>query len=241
MQFRDASKVIIMKRKTSVSILIVLLACAILAGCGNNVKEADSAGMPDTGNPEISDQNGEDAPEGEMDPKDGASDNRDEADPFKAEAGDGKEKAADSKEETSAEQSLAQRMAGKYSYHYRDDEYYIMDVVPFGDNLYAFCGTAISEDDTGLAAYSFWTSEFIPYDAKEMADTAGDTVTVNELCFSVMSNAGKYWNPGHQGSITLTDDGLVFQAFRMTISWCRRMTPAGSSLRMSGWRMHLYI
>ena len=116
-----------------------------------------------------------------------------------------------------AGKSLAQRMAGKYSFHYSDedgnDEFYILDVVPFGDNLYAFCGQAMNEDSESLAAYTFWASEFIPYDADEMTSTDGDNVTVNELNFSVMSNAGKYWNAGHKGTITLTDEGLLFEGF----------------------------
>lgn len=106
--------------------------------------------------------------------------------------------------------SLAQRMAGKYSYKYSDEELYIMDVIPFGDNLYAFCGQAMTEDSDSTEAYTFWASEFIPYDADKIT---GDTVTVNELRFSVMSNAGKYWDRGCKGTVTLTDDGLVFEGF----------------------------
>lgn len=124
----------------------------------------------------------------------------------------------ESKEEVApAGKSLAKRMTGKYSYHCSDengnDEFYVMDVVPFGENLYAYCGKAMPENNEDLEAYSFWTSEFIPYDANEMKSTDGDKVTVNELRFSVMSNAGKYWDAGHKGTITLTDEGLVFDGF----------------------------
>ncbi len=128
-----------------------------------------------------------------------------------------KKNKADTKDNSSDQRSLAQRMAGKYSYHYSDDEgndeYFIMDVVPFGDNLYAFCGQAMPDDNESLEAYTFWASEFIPYEEDEMTSTDGDKVTVNELRFSVMSNAGKYWDSGCKGTITLTDDGLVFEGF----------------------------
>lgn len=120
-------------------------------------------------------------------------------------------------EETSDKMSLAKRMTGKYSYHYPgengEEEFFIMDVVNFGDNLYAYCGQAMAEDYESFEAYTFWATEFIPYDADEMASTDGDSVKVNELNFSIMSNAGKYWDSGHSGTITLTDDGLVFEGF----------------------------
>ena len=107
-------------------------------------------------------------------------------------------------------------MAGKYSYHASDgdgEEYCIMDVVPFGNNLYAFCGQAFGNDDESLEVYSFWATEFIPYDADEMGSADGNEAKVNELRFSIMSNTGKYWDSGHEGTITLTDDGLVFEGF----------------------------
>ena len=122
-----------------------------------------------------------------------------------------------SNEETSGSKSLAQRMAGKYSYHYSDqdgnDEFYVMDVVPFGDNLYAFCGQAMPDDYESLEPYTFWASEFIPYDKDEITNPDSDSVTVNELRFSVMSNAGEFWDSGSKGVILLTDDGLVFEGF----------------------------
>ena len=114
-------------------------------------------------------------------------------------------------------ESLAQRMSGKYSYHYSgnngEEEFLIIDVVNYGDNLYAFCGRAMPDDYENFEAYTFWACEFIPYDRSEMASTDGDTVRVNALCFSVMSNAGKYWDSGSTGTVKLTDDGLVFEDF----------------------------
>lgn len=113
--------------------------------------------------------------------------------------------------------SLAQRMAGKYSYHFSgkngEEEFFIMDVVNFGNNLCAFCGRAMPEDYESFEAYTFWTTEFIPYDAKEMASDDGVTARVNALNFSIMSNVGKYWDSGHTRTITLTDEGLVFEGF----------------------------
>ncbi len=116
-----------------------------------------------------------------------------------------------------ADESLAQRMCGKYSYHSGsdgagNDEYLIMNVITFGDNLYAFCGYAMADEES-LESYSFWASEFIPYDAAEMESTEGDSVRVKELRFSVMSQAGKYWDNGQDGTITLTDEGLLFENF----------------------------
>lgn len=114
--------------------------------------------------------------------------------------------------------SLAKRMCGKYSYHYGagdsgEEEYLIMNVFTFGDNLYAFCGYAIAGDDDSLESYSFWASEFIPFDAAEMESSDVDSVQVRELRFSVMSQAGKYWDNGQDGTITLTADGLQFEDF----------------------------
>ncbi len=118
-------------------------------------------------------------------------------------------------EEDNAEKSLAERMVGKYAYHStggNEDEYYIMNVVNFGDNLYAYCGKAMP-DEGSYEAYSFWATEFIPFDADDMSSTDADKVKVNALSFSIMSNAGMYWDAGHEGTITFTDEGLVFEGF----------------------------
>lgn len=116
-------------------------------------------------------------------------------------------------------QSLAKRMCGKYSYHIggngRDnEEYYTMHVVSFGDNLYALCGQARVDDYGSFETYSFWVSEFIPYDADDMRSKDGNQVKVNELCFSVMSNAGKYWGAGNTGTVAVTSEGLLFEDFQ---------------------------
>lgn len=188
-----------MKIKPFAIIMICLMTVMLLTSCGNATEASDST-LKDK--PE----NASEYAEGEEAKNDGAVEEEPEIKEEK-----------DEEEGFVAGKSLAQRMAGKYSFHYSDedgnDEFYIMDVVPFGDNLYAFCGQAMNEDPESLAAYTFWASEFIPYDADEMTSTDDDTVTVNELNFSVMSNAGKYWDAGHKGTITLTEEGLLFEGF----------------------------
>ena len=185
-----------MKRKKYVS-LIFLVICLLLAGCSGNEASAVTEDVPKTSQEEEkADKTAESGEKNESPSKKKK----------KKEAG-----------KASGQKSLAQRMAGKYSYHYSDedgnDEFLIMDVVPFGDNLYAFCGRAMTDDYKSLEAYTFWAAEFIPYDSNETASTDGETVSVNELRFSVMSNAGMYWDAGIKGNITLTDDGLVFEGF----------------------------
>ncbi len=187
--------------KRSIAIIITgLISAALLAGCGRS-KSAELDLKEKTA-----------ALKEKADEKENAEvDKQDEEKPSD------KKEDTDTAEEREAGKSLAQRMAGKYSYHNSDEdgneEFLTMDVVPFGDNLYALCGQAMPEDNESLSPYSFWVSEFIPYDADEMTGTDGDTVTVNELRFSIMSNAGMYWDAGYKGTITLTDDGLVFEGF----------------------------
>ncbi|MCR5302572.1 MAG: SPOR domain-containing protein [Lachnospiraceae bacterium] len=185
-------------RKSLLTIIICLISSILLAGCGSASEDNPGSGPANAGREAEKTED----------------DNEDVQKPEKKNRKNKKDKQAS---KTDGQKSLAQRMAGKYSYHYSDedgnDEFYIMNVVPFGDNLYAYCGQAMPEDYESLDAYTFWASEFIPYDADEMTSTDGDTVTVNELRFSVMSNAGKYWDAGHKGTITLTDDGLVFEGF----------------------------
>ncbi|MCR5734468.1 MAG: hypothetical protein K6G22_07690 [Lachnospiraceae bacterium] len=181
-----------MKRRILAAVLISLLCTMFIAGCAKNTDN----GLKDT--LEIAKEKTEERDQDEV--KSEKSNESNEA-----------------KEDKAGEESLAQRMAGKYRYCASDkdeeEEYYIMDVVPFGNNLYAFCGQAFSDNDESLEAYTFWATEFVPYDADEMSSTDADKVRVNELCFSIMSNAGKYWDAGHTGTITLADDGLVFEGF----------------------------
>ncbi len=114
-------------------------------------------------------------------------------------------------------ESLAKRLCGKYSYHLGGDdgtEYLIMNIVSFGDNLYAFCGNAFAEEGVStLSAYSFWATEFVPKDASGLKDTDADSVDVTAFRFSSMSNAGRYWDSGRWGSISLDPMGVVFRFF----------------------------
>ncbi len=141
-----------------------------------------------------------------------------EAMPSEESFSDGEPETESHESTADAGRSLAERLCGKYSYHAwiedsEQDGFLILNVVEFGDNLYAYCGQAMADDYRSLEAYSFWASEFIPFDAGEMKSTEKDSVKVNELSFSIMSNAGKYWNEGVSGTITYTAEGLVFEGF----------------------------
>ena len=114
-------------------------------------------------------------------------------------------------------ESLAKRMTGKYSFDTEDDDpendkCLIMNVVEFGDNLYAYCGEAM-KDDGQIEAYSFWATEFIPLAAGDMSAKTSDSAKVCALNFSIMSNVGRYWDSGREGTIALTDGGLLFEGF----------------------------
>ena len=202
-----------MKRSNLVRFLVCAVSCSMLAGCGG------VSNMPESKAAEKQEESAEENKETSDD--ESAESAGDEAAPEKNEDASKEEKSTDknngSDKLNSENKSLARRLAGKYSYHYGgengDDEYYIIDVVPFGDNLYAYCGQAMAEDTKNLNAYSFWACEFIPDDPEELKSEYRDMVTVNELRFSVMSNAGLYWDQGQKGTITLTDEGIVFEGF----------------------------
>ena len=202
-----------MTRSNLMRFLVCAVSCSMLAGCGGVTKTAESNVT------EKQEESVEESKETSDDSSAESSEN--ESVPEKNEDTSKEEKSADknngSGNSKSENKSLAKRLSGKYSYHYGgengDDEYYIMDVVPFGDNLYAYCGQAMAEDAEKLGAYSFWACEFIPNDSDELKSEYRDMVTVNELRFSVMSNAGLYWDKGKKGTITLTDEGILFEGF----------------------------
>ena len=176
-----------------INLMISVICAAFLAGCANS-----PAAKPEDTEQSVTEETEEEA----------SSDND-----GKVKNDSNKSKKKNKKDKSPDKKSLAQRMAGKYSYQNSDGQRCTMDVVPFGDNLYALCGLSATEGDDSFEEYSFWASEFIPYDPDELTSTDADTATVNELRFSVLSNAGMYWDAGKKGTITLTDDGLVLEGF----------------------------
>ena len=105
--------------------------------------------------------------------------------------------------------SFAERICGKYSCSLSDGEYEILEIVNFADNIYAYAGEAYGDDESDeLDTYSFWAVEFIPFSEESVADTDSDECDFNILCFSIMSNAGKYWGAPQKVKLKITDDGL---------------------------------
>ncbi|MBO6150872.1 MAG: hypothetical protein J6O43_06830 [Clostridium sp.] len=119
--------------------------------------------------------------------------------------------------------SLAERLEGRYSYAYppaEDDaerleegerEYYTLELVNFGGNLFATGGIARTESpEEEKEAYSFWGMEMIPVTEGALLDRSADSCEVGILTWSVMSNLEKYWDRPAYGSIELTEDGVAF-------------------------------
>ena len=193
-----------MKNKYLITLLLILISFS-LTGC-NKKKSGDEPGS--TG--QISDTS----------KSSDAKDSQAVSESSQPEKKDGALNTPAIPDDTTVNNSLAKRMTGKYSCFIpsdssesEDGEYLIMNVITFGNNLYAFCGHAMEDDYESLEAYSFWACEFIPEVPAEMADTENNSVTVRALNFSIMSNAGKYWDSGSDGTITLTDQGLKFENF----------------------------
>ena len=193
-----------MMKKRWFSLIIGVTSCILLAGCGRAGEplNSDNTESVQVNTPAPNLSQDEEMVEARTETKD-----EDESEP---------ETEAKNVDESESK-SLAARMTGKYRYlttaETGDEELLLMNVVNFGDNLYAFCGLALPEDSESFGAYSFWATEFIPYDANEIESTEGNKVKVNAMNFSIMSNAGLYWDAGHTGTITLTDEGLVFEGF----------------------------
>ncbi|MBO4901603.1 MAG: SPOR domain-containing protein [Lachnospiraceae bacterium] len=119
-------------------------------------------------------------------------------------------------EEKAGEQTLAKRLCGKYSA--RDNEEWMgMEIVSFGDNLYAYVGLDMEEEGEeepeNFDYYSYWAYEFFPVDASELQSTTGNSVEMYRLSFSVMSYAGQYQGAPVMGTITLTENGIVLDGF----------------------------
>ena len=181
-----------MKRKSPVSIIICFILCGLIAGCGATADTSKEDKFVSS----------EKNMAGESDSK--------AEEPVKNNETTQKEDSIQGKE------SLAERMAGKYSYldsGENGEELRTMEVINFGDNLYAYCANALPDDGGSFTIYDFWATEFVPYEADEIKSADGDSVEVNELRFSIMSNASQLWDSGHAGTITLTEEGLLFEGF----------------------------
>ena len=134
--------------------------------------------------------------------------------------------ATEAAEETVAEeaaQTLAEHLAGRYSYAYprteedaermEEDmrEYYTLDIVNFGGNLFAAGGIAMAEGpEEEKSPYSFWEMEFIPTAEGVLSDTETESCDIGILTWSVMSNMGEYWDKPAYGTIELTEEGVAF-------------------------------
>lgn len=118
------------------------------------------------------------------------------------------------KEGESAAAPLYHRLCGKYSLPISDDEYYTLEILSFGENLYALGGKAVyEEEDPVLAPYSFWAMELVPENKRDPGSGVKDAMTTGILTFSIMSNGGRYWGAPSAGEIRLTQEGIVFDGF----------------------------
>jgi hypothetical protein len=117
-------------------------------------------------------------------------------------------------DDASENMTLAKRLCGRYSCKGSDEEYYILDIREFADNLYAHAGAVFAEDDQEyLESYSFWGVELIPEDEGAVRSVDADTLSCHVLAFSIMSNLTKYQAPPAECTITLTDDGIEVEGF----------------------------
>ncbi len=110
--------------------------------------------------------------------------------------------------------TLAKRLCGKYSCKISDEEFEILELFTFGNNLYAQAGTAMGTyADEDLESYSFWAMELIPAEKDGLTTTEGSGCDLKTLTFSIMSNMGEYWGPARDARIELTEEGLRFDGF----------------------------
>ena len=134
-----------------------------------------------------------------------------------------KPKASDSKEKEE-KQSFAKRLCGKYGLKCECGDIHSLCIYEFGDNLYAYAGDVIDEEDTDvLTTYSYWAMEMIPDRAEDVRSKYGDECEVSLFCFSNMSNAGLYWDATDSGTIRLTDNGIVFEDFEISGPFCGKV------------------
>ena len=209
-----------MKKKKIVGIALrmsiaALMSIALLAGCG---KDAAGAQTPEEapGNaaesgvgsaaPDASEGEGA-APEGS-----GASVSESPAGQAASEASGAGQDAG----QAEANASLAKRLCGKYS-TLQGGEYLGLEIVSFGNNLYAHAGYHFAEEGEpepdAFSYYSYWCWEWIPEDPAVLESDTADSVEVYELVFSNMANAGHYQEVPVKGTITLSEDGIVLEGF----------------------------
>ena len=124
----------------------------------------------------------------------------------------GKQVAEGAADADSENRSLAKRLCGKYSYKDDNGEYQILEICEFADNLYAYYGLSMEEEEgvepENLYAYSFYCLELIPDNDADVRSKTSDSVDVNILAFSIMSNLSKYQAAPEKCNITLKDDGI---------------------------------
>ncbi|MCR5221722.1 MAG: SPOR domain-containing protein [Lachnospiraceae bacterium] len=157
--------------------------------------------------------------------KDTGEGKQEEAETVQSEQLQDREEPAGKTEETKEQESgqsqetdltLAQRLCGKYS-AYGDGEWMGIEIVSFGENLYAYAGSHMieegEEDPEEFSYYSFWAYEFFPVDPAELNSTTSDSVEMYRVTFSIMSYAGKYQDVPQKGTLSLKDDGLVMDGF----------------------------
>ena len=112
--------------------------------------------------------------------------------------------------------SFAERAVGTYYCNVNygaGEERLKMEITDVSGNLYAICSlggdteTPPAEEDS---AYSLWMMEIIPEEAGAFL-TYTDKVEAGVLKYSNMSNAGRYWGVPDTGTLTLTDNGIIFE------------------------------
>ncbi len=109
---------------------------------------------------------------------------------------------------------LCLRLCGKYSCQFSEEECYILDIMGFGENLYAYGGTALGDETSDLLeAYSFWAMELIPESAEDLISAESDGCRIGIMTFSIMSNLGEYWSVPSLGTVRIVDGDLLLDGF----------------------------
>ncbi|MBO4901082.1 MAG: SPOR domain-containing protein [Lachnospiraceae bacterium] len=192
-----------MKRKQGILFSVLLTVALLTSGCGLSGSQ-DAVTDTDQTSEEIETQ------------ADSAADDSDVSD--ESSGLSGKQVADESADADSEICSLAKRLCGKYSYKDENAEYHILEICEFADNLYAYYGLSMDEEEglepDELYAYSFYGLELIPEQASDVQSKTESRVDVNILAFSIMSNLSKYQAPPEKCTIAFADRGIeVTSAF----------------------------